>query len=80
MYNINKLLIPYSAEKHIAFTSNNINRLWECLDSVDKRLFNFDLTALNWGYYWEQALKGGRVYVVKDPMETIPEGRKLSFK
>lgn len=72
--------MPFCAENPIIFTSDNVNRLWQSLDPIDKTLFNFDLKAMNWEHFMLQTLKGVRVYILNDPMDIVPDGRKLAFK
>lgn len=76
--NVNKLLMPYCVEKHITFKSGNVDKLWEALHPLDKKFFNMDLTKMSWKLFWLQGLKGLRVYLIKDPMETVPEGVALN--
>lgn len=66
--------------KDICFITDNVNRMWESLDPADKTLFNFDLKALEWKCFLIQALKGMRVYLLDDQMNTLPEGHKLRIK
>uniref|UniRef100_A0A1B6FI90 Fatty acyl-CoA reductase n=3 Tax=Cuerna arida TaxID=1464854 RepID=A0A1B6FI90_9HEMI len=80
VYNVNKSLMPYCVEKNISFTSNNVDEMWDSLDPVDKRLFFFDLAAMDWQEFWLFALKGMRVYLLNDPMETVPQGIKHTRK
>lgn len=42
----------------------------------DRELFNFNFKALDWNSYFSQQAKGVRVYLVKDPVSTLPEGIK----
>uniref|UniRef100_A0A1B6LEQ3 Fatty acyl-CoA reductase n=2 Tax=Graphocephala atropunctata TaxID=36148 RepID=A0A1B6LEQ3_9HEMI len=80
VYNVNKSLMPYCVEKNISFTSNNVDEMWNSLDPVDKRLFNFDLAALDWHEFWLYALKGMRAYLLNDPIETVSQGVKHTRK
>lgn len=77
VFNVNKLLMPYCVEKHISFKSDNVDKLLKTLHPLDKKLFNADLRMMSWPNFWLQALKGLRVYLVKDPMETVKEGNAL---
>lgn len=57
------------------FRNDNVQRLWKKMKPSDRELFQFNMTALNWDVYHYTYLRGARVYLLKDPMETIPEGR-----
>lgn len=70
-------------EAYEHFTTNsfflhveNTHKLLRKMSFMDRELFNFDVTCVNWDNYFLQYVKGLRVYIVKDPMETLPEGRK----
>ncbi|XP_054260769.1 fatty acyl-CoA reductase wat-like [Macrosteles quadrilineatus] len=76
IYNVNKNLMPYCVDHDIVFTANNVDRLWETLDPLDKKLFLYDLRQLDWDYFWLQGLKGMRVYLINEPMDTVPQGIK----
>lgn len=73
--NRNLRLISYFSSKNFTFDSTNVQRLWNQLNDKDKSIFNFR-QAINWHTYIRNGLKGGRMYLLKDPLETIPEGRK----
>lgn len=77
VWNVNKSLMPYCMEKSISFKSDNVDKLLKTLHPLDKKLFNSDLTMMSWPNFWLQALKGLRVYLVKDPMDTVEEGNAL---
>lgn len=42
----------------------------------DRNIFFCDLKKLNWDDYFREHYKGVRVYLLKDPMSTVPEARK----
>lgn len=75
-FNVNKSLMPYCLEKHITFRSDNIDRLWGQLEPADQRLFHYNLRLMSWSCFWVTGLKGLRVYLLQDPMDTVPEGIK----
>lgn len=49
-------------------------RIWDRLNSTDKELFFCDLRKLDWDEYLCSYWRGIRVYLLKDPMETIDKG------
>lgn len=70
-------------EAYEHFTTNNFfihventHKLLRKMSFMDRELFNFDITCVNWDSYFVQYVKGVRVYLMNDPMETLPEGRK----
>lgn len=50
------------------------------MDETDKQIFNFDMESLVWEEYFEEYVKGVRIYLLKDPLDTISQGRKKYFK
>lgn len=73
-----KALLVYNRIKQMTdtltpFTSNqwrlcdtNVRALYESLDMKDKRLFNFDVTSIDWRKYITNYILGSRVYLLKD--------------
>lgn len=47
-------------------------KLWKKLPPNDRKKFYFNLNELNWQKYFEKHILGVRVYLMKDPPETIP--------
>lgn len=69
-------VISYFSLQSWTFHDGNTRSLLNKLSKLDKSLFNFDMAKLSWDKYFENHVKGIRIYLVKDPMETLPEGRK----
>ncbi|KAJ8939203.1 hypothetical protein NQ318_019444 [Aromia moschata] len=67
------------------FSNENAQKLLKRMSFSDRGLFNFDILTLNWESYFSSFARGIRVYILKDPMSTISEGRikqskKLTFQ
>lgn len=45
----------------------------------DRKNFNFDMEKLEWSNYGENCVVGGRIYLMKDPLETVPKAKKKLF-
>ena len=43
---------------------------------ADRQIFNFNMSNLNWELYLENMMPGLRLYLAKDPMDTLDEGRE----
>ncbi|XP_072379072.1 fatty acyl-CoA reductase 2-like [Diabrotica undecimpunctata] len=71
-----ELFSPY-LHKEWYFSNENTQRLLKRLSFKDRTLFNFDIAILNWQSYIVNYVKGVRVYLIKDPMSTITEGKKI---
>ncbi|RZC33010.1 fatty acyl-CoA reductase -like, partial [Asbolus verrucosus] len=68
-------LFRFFTEKNWTFSNDNIKRLWNKMDGFDKELFPFDIVAVNWIKYLRNYYKGLRMYIFKDPLETLPKAR-----
>lgn len=58
------------------FHDNNTTTLIDGLSKQDKSLFMFDAAKIDWDTYMKKYMIGIRTYIIKDPIETIPEGLK----
>ncbi|XP_045529369.1 fatty acyl-CoA reductase wat-like [Pieris brassicae] len=58
--------------------SNTIELLRE-LNEADRHIFDFDISALDWNSYMYNYMMGIRLFLVKDPKETIPWGIKKQY-
>lgn len=74
---INKFgeVISYFAMRQWNFRNDNVQALLKKMKTADRELFEFDMGALDWDAYHYTYLRGARLYLLKDPLETIPEGR-----
>lgn len=73
-------VISYFAMREWNFKNDNTQALWKKLSPVDRELFDFNMNNLDWDAYYHTYLRGIRYYLVKDPMETIPQGRAKFLK
>ncbi|KAF2895082.1 hypothetical protein ILUMI_11094 [Ignelater luminosus] len=79
---IEKLLdvLGYFMRREWVFRNNNTQELWKMLNDEDKKLFEFDMSLLDWDMFFYTYVRGVRVYLVKDPLNTIAEARAKRFK
>ncbi|KAK4877896.1 hypothetical protein RN001_010402 [Aquatica leii] len=79
---INKFLnvLAYFTTRTFIFTNHNTQNLWKKLDAADKKMFNFDVSTFDWDEYFYKFARGGRVYLLKDPLDTLPQGRAKFLK
>lgn len=68
-------VISYFSMREWNFKNDNIQRLWQMLKPADKEIFQFDIGSLDWDAYSYTYLRGARVYLLKDPLDTIPQGK-----
>ncbi|CAG9854302.1 unnamed protein product [Phyllotreta striolata] len=57
-------------------SNDNTQKLLKRMSFKDRDLFKFDIIELNWQSYFVNYVKGIRVYLLKDPMSTLTEGRE----
>ncbi|XP_057664837.1 fatty acyl-CoA reductase 1-like [Diorhabda carinulata] len=74
-----ELFSPYLL-KQWYFSNDNTQKLLKRLSFKDRSLFNFDIFNLNWEAYFDSYSKGIRVYLLKDPMSTLTEGKEKQKK
>jgi len=73
-------LISFFSLQSWSFRENNTVSLLSKLSEQDQSLFQFDISKLNWNDYITNYMKGIRIYVLKDPMKTVPQGIKYLKK
>ncbi|XP_028177308.1 fatty acyl-CoA reductase wat-like [Ostrinia furnacalis] len=66
-------VLAYFALKQWKFYNRNTQNLFSELCDADKRLFDFDMSNLNWNDYFYSYVRGIRVYLLKDPLDTVPK-------
>lgn len=67
-------VISYFALREWDFCNRNTQGLYNRLNPTDRELFEFDISSIDWDAYYYTYLRGCRLYLLKDPMETIPQG------
>ncbi|XP_045468890.1 fatty acyl-CoA reductase wat-like isoform X1 [Harmonia axyridis] len=79
---INKFceVMTYFALREWKFFNNNIQDLWRRMDPGDKQQYPFSMENFDWDTYFRYYVRGTRVYLLKDPLETVPKGRVLYWK
>lgn len=68
-------VISYFSTQNWTFQVDNMHRLCDRMSPQDKELFFCDLKKLNWSEFFINYCKGIRLYIIKDPDDTIPEAR-----
>ncbi|XP_050300282.1 fatty acyl-CoA reductase wat-like [Anthonomus grandis grandis] len=56
--------------------TRNTANLLKKMSCKDKKLFNFDVKTLDWESYFTEYVKGLRFYLLKESIDTLPEGRR----
>lgn len=68
-------VLNYFSTQQWTFTNKRMNSLVNGLDPRDKELFFCDIKELVWDTYFKTYLQGIRVYLIKDPLDTLPQAR-----
>ncbi|XP_011688428.1 PREDICTED: fatty acyl-CoA reductase 1-like [Wasmannia auropunctata] len=69
-------VISYFSSKEWRFSNDAVVKLWSRVSLADRQIFNFDIDNLNWESYLKHMIPGLRLYIAKDPLETIDKGRE----
>lgn len=69
-------LIVYFITEDWNIHNENTQGLWRRLSEEDKRLFEFDISGFKWDDYCYTYARGVRLFLLKDPLDTLPQGRR----
>lgn len=69
-------VIAYFSTQQWRFKNDRVMNLWNRLSPVDKRLFYFNMEDHDWDEYISYYMRGCRVYIANDPLETVERGQK----
>lgn len=73
-------VITYFSLKSWTFRDKNTRSLIKNMSKLDQYLFQMDMTNLSWDQYFKKHVIGVRLYIIKDPIESLPEGVKRCKK
>lgn len=68
-------VIAYFSSQEWNFHSDANQALCKKLNTLDRQKFDFDLNNLDWENYMHYHVRGLRLFILKDPMDTIEEGK-----
>ncbi|OAD52165.1 hypothetical protein WN48_02768 [Eufriesea mexicana] len=68
-------VLNYFTTKEWKFSNDNIKSLLNKLSEKDRENFACDITQVNWDHYFRAYVQGIRVYLIKDPLDTLPQAR-----
>lgn len=66
-------VISYFATQEWKFENKKNMALWDKLSPIDKHIFEFNLSNLDWPVYFSFYIRGLRSFIAQDPMETLDE-------
>lgn len=70
-------LISYFTVRCFDFKSFSIRKMLSRMSEKDREMFFCDLKELDWDEFFHTYGLGTRVYLARDPIDTIPEGLKF---
>lgn len=73
-------VISYFATRQWKFESVRVRKLINKMTDKDKEIFQSDMKLLDWEEYFDNYLKGIRVYLLNDPLSTVHEARAKAAK
>lgn len=69
-------VISYFSCRSWKFQETNTRALLSKMSQSDQLHFPFDMAKLIWNDYFKNHVKGIRIYLIKEPIETVPQGIK----
>ncbi|XP_063930172.1 fatty acyl-CoA reductase wat-like [Zophobas morio] len=75
---INRVLemSSYFATRDWTFDEDNVISLWKGMSDEDKKIFKFNVKITDWYAYFRNCALGKRLYLLNDPIDTVPKGQK----
>ncbi|XP_023940543.1 fatty acyl-CoA reductase wat [Bicyclus anynana] len=68
-------VISYFCTNEIKFCNRRTRELWEITSDLDKQLFPFSMSEVDWSAYFDDYLAGIRRYLFKESDDTLPQAR-----
>lgn len=68
-------VLNYFSTQEWKFTNDRFHALIAKLTSKDREKFFCDIRNIDWNVYFETYISGIRVYLIKDPLDTLPQAR-----
>ena len=69
-------VIQYFSTHEWNFCDDNVQKLWQGLNSTDKGIFKFNIKNLDWNEYCYGNVRGIRMYLLKESPDTIEAARR----
>ncbi|KYN07801.1 PREDICTED: fatty acyl-CoA reductase 1-like [Cyphomyrmex costatus] len=69
-------VISYFSSQQWRFSNDAVVKLWGRVPPADRQIFNFDMNNLEWESYIKIIIPGLRLYIAKDPIDTLERGRE----
>nr|CAD7587800.1 unnamed protein product [Timema genevievae] len=69
-------IVAYFSNREWKFHDANMGALLDKISPEDRDVFYFDVRSIVWKDYLYEYVKGVRTYLVKEPLDTLPQARK----
>lgn len=69
-------VLSYFALRQWKFHNTNTQNLYNDLNEADKQMFGFDISSISWNEYFYNYVRGIRIFLLKDPIDTVPASLK----
>ncbi|XP_021936348.1 fatty acyl-CoA reductase wat-like [Zootermopsis nevadensis] len=70
----------YFRNRQWAFSNQNMIHMWNKLSEDDRKIFDFNISNLNWDLYLRQGLMGLRTFVLKDDPKKLPQAIRKRYR
>ncbi|XP_020283180.1 fatty acyl-CoA reductase wat-like [Pseudomyrmex gracilis] len=68
-------VISYFSTQEWQFRNDAVLKLWNRMNQSDRQMFNFNLDELNWNSCILNLIIGVRVFILKDPLDSLEKGK-----
>ncbi|XP_053986197.1 fatty acyl-CoA reductase wat-like [Hylaeus volcanicus] len=68
-------VLNYFTTRQWKFTNENFKQVLAKMSPDDSHNFNCDITEVDWDLYFRSYIRGIRVYLIKDPIESLEQAR-----
>lgn len=68
-------MLEYFCTQEWKFTNDRLRTMIGKLSPKDRHNFFCDIRDIDWNVYFETYIQGIRVYLIKDPLDTLPQAR-----
>lgn len=68
-------VLNYFTTKEWKFTNDTFKGVMNKLSPEDRENFACDVAQIEWDHYFRTYMRGIRIYLIKDPLDTLPQAR-----
>ncbi|XP_078047829.1 fatty acyl-CoA reductase wat isoform X4 [Augochlora pura] len=68
-------VLNYFTTNQWTFTNDTVKAVINKMSPEDRQNFVCDVTTIDWDQYFRTYIRGIRIYLIKDPLDTLPQAR-----